>query len=111
MYADATGTWEFGQGDDYKEYTAVTRDICEAGQSVHSTMRVQTDAEGGPVAITQTVTGPRGVTRTTTKTVQASGIVKFPRSLGTCVSYTFKGKAEISAVVVGNSVHAVVGKA
>jgi hypothetical protein len=108
LYSDATGTHELGQGPDYKEYTAVTREIREHGQTVHSTFRIE--QEPGETQVLQTVTPQSGIPGTITKTLSKSGTYRLPRRMGNAVQYTIKSKSEVTALVVGNSVHNVVGK-
>lgn len=108
LYLDDTGVHELGQGGGFKSFTAVTKDVYELGQSIHTSFRIDTGI--GNTLVEQTVIGDNGSSSTSPYPVKKSGTYKFKRSLGSGVHYTIKGDTEVSAFTVGNSVHSIIGK-
>lgn len=107
LYSDATGLHELGQGAGFKTYTAVTKDIMESDQRVHTVARVV--SAPGTIEVTQTAIVDNGREFEETRTLRG-GINRFSRRLAAGVRYTIKGKTEVTAFVVGNSVAAVTSR-
>ena len=107
LYSDATGLHELGQGGDYKTYTAVTRDVMESDQRVHTVARVI--SAPGTITVTQTAITDNGTEHPEVRTLRG-GINRFSRRLAAGVRYTIRGKTEVSAFVVGNSVAGVTSR-
>lgn len=107
LYSDAIGLHELGQGGDFKTYTAVTKDVMESDQRVHTVARVI--AAPGTIEVTQTAITDNGREFSEKRTLRG-GINRFSRRLAAGVRYTIKGKTEVSAFVVGNSVAAVTSR-
>jgi hypothetical protein len=102
LYSDATGTHELGQGDSFKSYTAVTKDIFEPNQRIHGAIRVT--SKPGTLQITQTAITDDAKEYPEVRNIAAGGVHRFSRRLGSGTRYTLRGDAEVTSLIAADSV-------
>lgn len=101
LYADATGTYEVAQGDDFKEYKAVSKLQVDTRDEIMGAIRLHSGC--GEVKITQKVAGQVCTHFSYTLETDGTGSYRLPRIRSGEFEYEFTGTAELDTIIFARS--------